>query len=695
MNTQYEARSFSVLPRRLLTLCLLAGVISSGPGADAVFAQPARPSAKQPAAKRPKATLGELLRKSSNDELSRGVLQRPSMFLNITGTKKHLQIALVLDGTDSMGQELTSVQKNLAAFAQGVRANKGEESTTSFALVIYRDKDAPSGPVTVAVSEFTEDVTELDKALKAVKTETGQPYFNELVDVGLHTAMTKLNWMPRNRDAEVTRWVVVCGDAPPYPEGARQHSVEELSKLAREQGIEVNGVLCNSGFLRPGPKMQDLLKVAEEQLPASRDFLTTLAKNSGGKFFDMWDEDAVQRIIDDGRAKMQFVQRMRSIQPEDVQSYRSEQEQIARSETQAAPVKPVRVAVLPFARPGNMTFAATSQSARAATEVREQLRRLPGVEVRSPVDVETAFKATSDKFTNDEQGVAAMADKLDVDYVVWGDINADGSEVNTQLRRTLDGALLSKIASKPKKAKGWTTPKIKPEEPPADFPPALSANSGYEPLSNERPAQESLLTALDLLERSLAYRKFDNTEESLRLLTESETHLKRALRHDPENAFAHLLLANCYFNLSRMDETDDYVSLRYSHLGKALRYGRKRPETDPLRREIEADYALLAQKKFRTAIEGYQSLADPYAPGNSQYALRANWMLAGLYLGDFGLQEVPTDAEAIVNLDKAREHILCILAFWPNSPQAAFYEKCISQAEKGMMMIDVGTEAVP
>ena len=50
--------------------------------------------------------------------------------------------------------------------------------------------------------------------------------------------------------------------------------------------------------------------------------------------------------------------------------------------------------------------------------------------------------------------------------------------------------------------------------------------------------------------------------------------------------------------------------------------------------EIAADHALLVQKDFDKAIEKYSLLADRNDPRNAAYALRANWILAGILLGE-------------------------------------------------------------
>ncbi|MEO1997695.1 MAG: hypothetical protein ABGZ17_20730, partial [Planctomycetaceae bacterium] len=61
----------------------------------------------------------------------------------------------------------------------------------------------------------------------------------------------------------------------------------------------------------------------------------------------------------------------------------------------------------------------------------------------------------------------------------------------------------------------------------------------------------------------------------------------------------------------------------------------------------------------------------------SKEALRAKWMLAGILLGDYGFRKTtavqlgyPDDAGRIQD---ARNHVIDILFYWPNSAAARFY----------------------
>ena len=92
-----------------------------------------------------------------------------------------------------------------------------------------------------------------------------------------------------------------------------------------------------------------------------------------------------------------------------------------------------------------------------------------------------------------------------------------------------------------------------------------------------------------------------------------------------------------------------------------------------MKTEIEADFALLVQRNVGQAIQKYQELAgtDPKSDTNIHSALRAHWMLAGIYSGDWGV------AEKFVDKEQARQHLIQILAFWWDSPEANFIKNSL------------------
>ena len=99
-----------------------------------------------------------------------------------------------------------------------------------------------------------------------------------------------------------------------------------------------------------------------------------------------------------------------------------------------------------------------------------------------------------------------------------------------------------------------------------------------------------------------------------------------------------------------------------------------------LQAEIEADYALLVQGDFPVAVQRYQQITQFSEASSLRMALRAHWMLAGIQCGDWGAAKTEKFQP---NPRLAREHLIQILAFWPDSEQAKVIEKYMRWDENG------------
>jgi hypothetical protein len=139
--------------------------------------------AAQPPGAAPPPSLGQVLGTAFNTmglPPAKGALQFRVDFTDlIEAAQKNMQLAIVLDGTDSMTPDIQSAVASLATVAGNLQAKGGE---VEYALVVYRDTGSPSGPVSVPLPKFTADLPSLEQALASVKTEDGAPYFAERVD---------------------------------------------------------------------------------------------------------------------------------------------------------------------------------------------------------------------------------------------------------------------------------------------------------------------------------------------------------------------------------------------------------------------------------------------------------------------------------------------------------------------------------
>ena len=199
-----------------------------------------------------------------------------------------------------------------------------------------------------------------------------------------------------------------------------------------------------------------------------------------------------------------------------------------------------------------------------------------------------------------------------------------------------------------------------------------------EPLANDVDTSSELLAAMEALQQSLALTVGD--DDSAALLEQARLSGESAINAEPRNSLGHWLLANVAFNQAAAaykqgdSETARQQMLKMkSSLRRAIRE-RREIESASLIAEIEADSELLVNADYKAAIEQYQNLLAPEQPLASQ--LRGHWMLAGIYAGDWGVEK------EFVDTKKTREHILQILANWPESPEAALLKRWLQWDEE-------------
>lgn len=634
----------------------------------------------------------------------RGSLQR-TMFLDVVGSNKNLEIAFVLDGTSSMGQDIQAAVRSMTQFVEQLREMKTRDANITFALVVYRDTGSPSGSVVVPVDRFTANAPDFNRVLNTVKTETGAPWFQEQVDVGLHTALTKLPWSAAS-DKEYTRWVVLCGDARPYLESGkdrqyRKYSTKDLVSAARERNIQVYTILCRSGFTNNTKENAQLFETAKREHPAFLSFANQMASATGGGVLDLWNQQLVAELTAAAKGATRTYQRLKPISADDVA--------VARTEKSVG--APVRVAVLPHMKLDELNTDPDRIEVQLAAELRLLLNKAPQMQVRDAGAVAEAIKETQRAGVSNEKILADLARKLRVDFVLWGEYEASserGEKIATRLYRVKGdsatvtaqadgqadmpddrrptaltvltlGTLLDRTAVALNMSTGadkaWQTTfaAYKGREAPAE--------SG-DGLSNDARAKRQLLAGIERLEQSTSTSRQDaNSVETAKLLSEAIDNFDQALMFEPDNAFTQLMLANAAFNLSKHRDLEANSKRAFDALTAA--YENREKVTNPaIREEIMGDYALLVQKDYRKAAGHYEKLASDPQYSESRFALRAHWMLAGLYMGDWGVNEYEAGLSkdklgelGVVNLDKAREHILTILANWDGTPMAAFYQQ--------------------
>jgi hypothetical protein len=631
----------------------------------------------------------------------RGALQR-TMFLDVVGSNKNLEIAFVLDGTDSMGQDIQAAVRSMGQFVEQLRKMKSRDANITFALVVYRDRDAPSGPVKVMVDRFTANAEAFNKTLATVKTETGAPWFQEQVDVGLYTAMTKLPWSAAN-DKDYTRWIVLCGDARPYNETGkdkpfRKHSTSELIRTAKEKNIQLYTIVCRSGFSLNSKDNAELFATAKAEHPAFKAFAGQLASATGGGVLDLWDQQLVAELAAAAKGATQTYQRLEAITTDDIAAARSNDSVGA----------PVRVAVLPHMKLDRMSSDADKEEVQLAAELRLLLNKAPQMRVTDAGAVADAIAAVDRTGKSDTAYLAEIAKALHVDFVLWGDYatKGDSRKLTTRLYRAGNSAatvvaeaegastmkeerrpsaltistlatLLDRAAGAlektPSADKGWVTTfaAMKKKDVPAE--------TGDE-LTGDSRAKRQLLAGLERLEQTLTQSRQDaSSVESANKLAEAADRFEQALSFEPDNPFTQLMLASASLNLAKHRDYDANMKRAYAALTAAYENREKTPNL-AVREEIMGDYSLLVQKDFKKAAEHYTKLTTDPQFRDTRFALRAHWMLAGIYMGDWGVNDYEAGLAkdklrelSVIDLAKAREHILAILANWDRTPQADFF----------------------
>lgn len=620
-----------------------------------------------------------------------GLLQRSFLDL-VESAQPKLQIAFVIDGTTSMGESLAGVRAALGQMTDDLSLHKS--GNIAFQVVIFRDEGAPSGavsyPLQVPERGFSNDREALKQALNQVEAETGAPYFPEQVDLGVNAALRELKW---TEDKDTSKWIFLFTDAPPFEPNfeesenkARRHvDTQVLIDSAHDRGIRINTVLCTS-------REED--RVAYERgLDQTRSFLNQLTNGTGGVMLDLSYPD-IRRVLEAASQKpVSPVAKIGAISQRDIESAR--QTAVQRKDPVSQEFR-VRLAILPHTELRPQDQVPSDASEEIATELRETWRRA-GAEVANPRNVQQALLSLSVEGLEGVSLVQALGNRLKVDYVVWGDYKTrngvaqlesglyDPTDGQVKLRASqaesakvssvqLTGLVTQKMISVALEQRQQLDQRLVAVLAGVRSRPTLE-NGIVSPVAGDAAERSHVLAGLHQLELALSYPV--GSDDSHPLLDSARESLEKAVGSagDPRNAWAQLLLTSCYYNLwfghyQRGDVTE--AALMQKEFQKSLSQAynsrnRKRMPLPSMQDEIVADYALLKDKDYPKAINAYEKLALLKDDPNPNTALRAHWMLVGIYAGDW---QVPRE---FVDVAKARQHLQQILAHWPDRPEAKYY----------------------
>jgi Mg-chelatase subunit ChlD len=148
---------------------------------------------------------------------------------------KNLDLAIVLDTTGSMGDELQYLKAELRGIVDSVQ-KRFPEVQQRFALVLYRDE---GDEYVVRTFDFTTSLADFQKNL-ANQSANGGGDYPEAMHKGLEAA-NQLRW----RESDTARVLFLIGDAPPHA----QHMGRTMAAAngLRKKGVAIYPVAC-SGY---------------------------------------------------------------------------------------------------------------------------------------------------------------------------------------------------------------------------------------------------------------------------------------------------------------------------------------------------------------------------------------------------------------------------------------------------------------
>lgn len=152
--------------------------------------------------------------------------------------KKSLDLALIVDTTGSMGDELKYLQKELESVVSRAAKDNGN-IPVRLSVSFYRDD---GDEYVVRDFDFTDNISEAIKNLNAQSSEGGGDT-PEKVNAALDTAINKLSW-----SEDSTKLAFIILDAPPHSEDSEAvKQMNSLTEQAAAKGIRLIPILASGG----------------------------------------------------------------------------------------------------------------------------------------------------------------------------------------------------------------------------------------------------------------------------------------------------------------------------------------------------------------------------------------------------------------------------------------------------------------
>ncbi len=615
---------------------------------------------------------------------SMGLFQ--SSFLEaIAANRRSMQLALVIDSTESMSGELDSIRKNLPNLLTDI--HQIMDGALETAIISYADIGAAETPAKILSRDFVSQLDSMKEIVQQIKPNSGKPYFPEAVDLGVYIAINNLAW---SADENVEKWILLIGDAPPYDAGfddpatsaKRWYGTDLLVDLANQRGVKVHCLLCNSRDEEKNAYVKLLGK--------TQDFMSRLSDGTGGLLLDLSYEHVREKLAENiNRPRGEYI-RIGHISNYDIDSARGKTEEPG-SESN----KLVRIGVLPFLPIDSMSFVYSRPEVQIAAEIRKSLDALPDIRTASTQQLERGIARLISEGTPVDELPQALSLLLRLDYVLHGDLTSSRATSSSVMRvfgrnskshifmttaegqpSALSAALLGNIRNNPNSNADLRP--LRQSLQPLEFDQegrlkALGMFAGLSEIDRLK-----LMSAYEALEQGLGYSQVDPLSRSL--MDSAEKELVEFLAVNREHAFAHVMLASCLYNQARILEANgqlDAAKTKFQNARDTIShaYSMRTKLIDPIARlEIEGDYQLLVKQDYLAAMDAYQKITAFSVESPIKPALRAHWMLAGIQCGDWQVSK-SENADQIVDPDQARTHLIKILAYWPESPEAAMIKQ--------------------
>ncbi len=615
------------------------------------------------------------------DVKTMGLAQRVNFVDFVKEVKGTLQLAIVIDATESMEEQLDGVKSMVGQMMNDLRRTLGDR--VAFQILTFRDVGYEGTviewPIAAGGHAFVKDMSTIQPHLDKLKPGSGSPYFYEPADLAVYTAIQELPWSDNPHDA---RWLIFIGDAPPYQQGfnepetraARLHSDAQLVSLANAKNILLHAIVC--------PTREVDQPVYDKVLNELISFCSTLTTQTGGMMLDLSNPEVLATIQQAAQNSVDLYVEIDPITQSEIDQYKS-----TLSQQNTNLKRPIRVAVLPHLSRDKMDFSRRNPAVLVADEMRAQLDS-SGIDTVYMHQIEPIYFRYAKRSKDDVDLLRQLAAAVEADYILWGKMDAmSPTSIQTSvfesstLQLTAVPLVRAKDASQAKLCSAVlqaVSQHTKSTNRPASFA-AFLPNQYKTRLVSSSPEVERLMASARLALEQAVELEASNPLSS-ELYSAAEEDLNQAIRLDPQNPVIYSMLANVFFGryqIARHNQSGDAESF----LKSATRFGseayrnRNRAEADDAR-ELEADFRFY-QGRFADAATLYEKLVQSSA--SSDQARRAHWMLVGIYAGDWGVKD---EASELVNLTKAREHTIAILANWSQSHEATIHKQQLAWSDQ-------------